>query len=53
MESRKTVLMNLSAGRQWRDSEQTCGHGVGGAGWQGSREKHGSISITIRETDSQ
>ena len=29
MKSRKMVLMNLSAGRQWRcrHGEQTCGHG--------------------------
>jgi len=31
MESRKMVLMNLSAGQQWscRHREQACGHRVG------------------------
>ena len=40
MESRKMVLMNLSSGQQWRDRhrEQTCGHGVGGRGWNEWRE---------------
>ena len=38
---------NLSAGQQWRDRRRAdlwtwCGR----TGWQGSREKHGSISIT-------
>ena len=35
MESGKIVLMNLSAGPQWRHrhSEQTCGHSGGGRGW--------------------
>ena len=55
MESRKTVLKNLSAGKQWRsrDREQTCGRG--GRGGEG--ETYGSskmeTSITICETDSQ
>ena len=40
MESRKMVLKNLSSGQQWRDRhrEQTCGHGVGGRGWNEWRE---------------
>ena len=35
MESRKMVLMNLSAGQQWRCRlrKQTCGHRAGRRGW--------------------
>ena len=56
MESRRTALMNLLAGKQWRcrHREQTYGH-VGGRGgewracggqageWDEWREKHGNI----------
>ena len=55
MKSRKMVLMNLFAGQQWKHKyrEQTCGHGVGGTGWEELREKHGNIYITICKTDRQ
>ena len=52
MDSRKTVLMNLFAGKQWkcRHGEKTYGH-VGGRGgeWEEWREKHANIHITIRK----
>ena len=40
MESRKTVLMNLPAGQQWRHRhrEQIYGHGGGRKGWDELRE---------------
>ena len=40
MESRKTVLMNLSAKQQWRHRhrEQTCGHSGGWREWDKLRE---------------
>ena len=40
MEYRKTVLMNLIAGQQWRGRhrEQTCGHSEGKRGWDKLRE---------------
>ena len=42
MKSRKMVLMNLSAGQQWRcrHREQTCGHSGGrvGASWESDIE---------------
>ena len=55
MESRKMVLMNLSAGQQWkrRHREQTCGHSRGRRGWDELREQRGNIYITIYKLDSQ
>ena len=55
MESRKTVLMNLFAGQQWRrrHREQICEHRVGRRGWDKWREQHGNIYITIGKVDSQ
>jgi len=40
VECRKMVLMNLSAGQQWRcrHREQTCGHSGGMRGWDELRE---------------
>ena len=40
MESRKMVLMNLSAEQQWRHRhrEETCGPRWGRTGWDGLRE---------------
>jgi len=53
MESRKMGLMNLFAGRQWRQTETElwtqCGKEKVGE-W---REEHGNICLTIRKTDSQ
>ena len=53
MESRKMILMSLSAGQQRRcgQREQTCG--LSGGGWDDLREQHGNISITICKMDSQ
>ena len=52
MESRRTALMNLFAGKQWRcrHREQTYGH-VGGRGgeWDEWREKHGNIHTTTHK----
>ena len=55
MESRKTILMNQSAGQQrrHRHREQTYGHSGGRRGWDESREQHGNIYITICKTDSE
>ena len=57
MESRKMVLMNLSAGQQWRcrHTEQTCEHGSAGGRrrWDEWREQHRNIHTAICETDSQ
>ena len=55
MESRKMVLMNLSAGKQWRcrHREQTYGHCRGRRG--GNKLEvcvHGNIHITICKRDS-
>ena len=40
VESRKMVLMNLFAGKQWRHRhrEQICGHSSGRRGWDELRE---------------
>ena len=40
VESRKMVLMNLFAGKQWRHRhrEQICGHSSGRRGWDKLRE---------------
>ena len=40
MESRKMVLMNSSAGQQWRckHGEETCGHSRGRSEWNEQRE---------------
>ena len=47
MESRKTVLMNLSAGQQgrhrYRDRFMDEAGWVGRRGWDVRREKHGNI----------
>ena len=47
MESRKTALMILFAGQQWRcrHREQTYGHGVQGGrrGWDVQRQQHGNF----------
>ena len=42
MESRKVVLMNLFAGRQWkcRHREQSYEHNEGKRGWDELREEH-------------
>ena len=42
MESRKMVLMNLSAGQQWRcrHRKQTAEHMRGRRGWDELREEH-------------
>ena len=42
MESRKMILMDLSAGQQWRcrPGEQTCGHSWGRKGWDKLRKYH-------------
>ena len=55
MESRKMVLMNLSAGQQGRcrHREQTCGHSVGRRGWDEWREELGNIYTDICKMDSQ
>ena len=47
MESTKLVLMNLSAGQQWRcrHREQTCGHTGGRRGWDTQREQHGNLTL--------
>ena len=52
MESRTTVLVNLSAGQQWkrRHREQTCGHSGGRRGWDEWREQHGNIDTTVCKT---
>ena len=49
MESRKTVMMNLLAGQQWKGKyrEQTCGHSGGRRRGDALREYHGNIHITI------
>lgn len=54
MESRKTVLMNLSAGQQWRQRyKKACGHNAGRREWDKWREQHGNIYITTCKTDSR
>ena len=42
MESRKTVLMNVSTGQQWRyrHREKTCVHKEGRRGWDELRKWH-------------
>ena len=47
--------MNPFARQQWRckHREQTCGHSVGGRGWDELREQHGDMLITICKIDSQ
>ena len=49
VQSRKMVLMNLSARQQWRlrNGEQTCEHSEGRRGWDELREQHGNIYITV------
>ena len=49
-EFRKMVLINLSAGHQWRrrHRQQTCGHREGRRGWE--KLRHCSIYITICKT---
>ena len=49
------VLVNLSAGQQWRcrHRKQTCGHSGGGREWDELREQHGDICIIVCEMDSQ
>ena len=55
MESRKLVLMNLSAGQQWRrrHREQTCGHSGGRRGRRKWREQHGNIYMATYKIESQ
>ena len=45
----KMVLVNLSAGQQWRCKHrgETCGHKRGRSGWDGLREYHWNTHITI------
>ena len=52
MESRKTVLMNLCAGQQWkhRHIEQICGHSKGRRGW-GELRSNIETYITIYKID--
>ena len=52
---RRMVLVNLSAGQQWRrrHSEQTCGHSEGRRGWDELREQHGYIHVTMCKIDRQ
>ena len=38
MESRKMVLINLSAGQEYRYREQTCRHSGGKRGWDKLRK---------------
>ena len=42
MESRKMIVMNLSAGRRWRrrHREQTFGHSAGRRGWDKLRDEY-------------
>ena len=42
MESRKMIVMNLSAGQRWRrrHREQTFGHSAGRRGWDELREEY-------------
>ena len=55
MESRKTALINLSAGQQWRyrHRDQACGHSRGRRRRDELKEWHGNTWITICKTDSQ
>ena len=55
MESRKTVLMNLCAGQQWRcrHREQTCVNSEGSRGLDKWREEHGNVNTNIRKIDNQ
>ena len=54
MEARKTALMSLFAGQQWRcrDREAMGGHSWGRRAWA-DWEAHGSVYANIRETDSR
>lgn len=54
MESRRTVLMNLPAGQQWkgRHTEQTFGHSAGERRCGDVREAPGDVYIAICKTDS-
>ena len=53
MGSRKMVLMNLFAGRQWkrRHREESDGHS-GRREWDKLREEYANIYITISKIDS-
>ena len=55
MESRKTALKNLSAGKQWRSRhrEQTCGRGERGGEGETCGSSKMETFITICKTDSQ
>ena len=59
MDSRKTELMNLSAGQQGRHRyrKEKCGHrcgeGRGRGGGDELREQYGNIHITTRKIDNQ
>ena len=47
------VLLSLFSGQQWRGRHrQTCGH-RGRRGWDGGREQHGNMYITICKIDGQ
>ena len=51
----RMVLVNLSAGQQWRrrHRKQTCGHSGGRREWDELREQLGNICIILYEMDSQ
>ena len=52
MEYRKMVLMNLFTGQQWRNREQTHGHGERGVGGEMYGKSNMEIYTTCK-TDSQ
>ena len=55
IESGKMVLVNLSAGQQWRcrHREQGCGHSGGRRRWAEWREDHGNTYTTVRRIASR
>ena len=53
MESRKIVLRNLLAGQQWRNREQTYGHGERGGEVEMYGKSNMETYITICKIDSQ
>ena len=53
MESRKTVLKNLFTEQQWRNREQTYGHGERGGEGEMYGKSNMETYITICKIDSQ
>ena len=53
IESRKTVLMSLFAGKEWRHrgGEWTCGHSGGGREWDEWRRQPQHIYTLLCTTD--